>query len=119
MNCLLLLDESEIPEGLDELSVRILRVSSTVLKKLSGVRSVESIEAIALMRIPRNYVVLNEGDKDLNCRKWFPSMHRVLVLDGIQVLTTPTIISSDIIYSVAILNQFVPSVPPLQYVLDF
>ncbi|KAA8531455.1 hypothetical protein F0562_006192 [Nyssa sinensis] len=83
VDCLFLLDEAEIPEGLDCLNVRLVRVSSMVMKKLSGVQSTESIEAIALMKIPSSFQSVDD-DQEADCRKWFPSPHRILVLDGIQ-----------------------------------
>jgi TrmH family RNA methyltransferase len=89
MDCLLLLDKAEVPEGIDDLSVHIVRVSSMVMKKLSGVQSIESIEAIALMRIPTSFFNLDDDQEKADCQRWFPSPHRILVLDGIQVnLTT-------------------------------
>ncbi|CAE6153314.1 unnamed protein product [Arabidopsis arenosa] len=87
IECLLVHEEAQIPQGLESLSIRIVRVSSLVMKKLSGVQSTESVEAIALMRIPSSFIDL-EDDKDIktDCNKWFPSSaHRVLVLDSIQV----------------------------------
>ncbi|XP_062143647.1 uncharacterized protein LOC133851314 [Alnus glutinosa] len=84
MDCLLLLDKAEVPEGIDDLSVRIVRVSSMVMKKLSGVQSIESIEAIALMRIPTSFFNLDDDQEKADCQRWFPSPHRILVLDGIQ-----------------------------------
>ncbi|AEE86864.1 putative 23S rRNA (adenosine(1067)-2'-O)-methyltransferase [Arabidopsis thaliana] len=85
IECLLLHEEAKIPQGLESLSIRIVRVSSLVMKKLSGVQSTESVEAIALMRIPSSFTDLKD-DKDIitDCNKWFPSAHRVLVLDSIQ-----------------------------------
>ncbi|CAL9228451.1 unnamed protein product [Arabidopsis halleri] len=85
IECLLLHEEAQIPQGLESLSIRIVRVSSLVMKKLSGVQSTESVEAIALMRIPSSFIDL-EDDKDIitDCNKWFSSAHRVLVLDSIQ-----------------------------------
>ncbi|ESQ53278.1 hypothetical protein EUTSA_v10025567mg [Eutrema salsugineum] len=86
IDCLFLHEEAQIPQGLERLSVRIVRVSSLVMKKLSGVQSTESVEAIALMRIPYSFIDL-EDDEDIittDCNKWFPSAHRVLVLDRIQ-----------------------------------
>lgn len=83
--CLLLLDEVEVPEVLDDISIRIVRVSSMVMKKVSGVQSNESIEAIALMRIPTSFHNVNDGQEEPDCENWFPSPHRVLVLEGIQV----------------------------------
>ncbi|XP_013638245.1 PREDICTED: uncharacterized tRNA/rRNA methyltransferase slr1673 [Brassica oleracea var. oleracea] len=85
IECLLLHEEAQVPQGLESLSIRIVRVSSLVMKKLSGVQSTESVEAVALMRIPSSFIDL-EDDKDIlkDCKKWFPSAHRVLVLDSIQ-----------------------------------
>lgn len=87
IECLLLHEEAQIPLGLESLSIRIVRVSSLVMKKLSGVQSTESVEAIALMRIPRSFIDLKDDEDILtDCNKWFPSAHRVLVLDSIQVI---------------------------------
>lgn len=90
IDCLLLHEEAQIPLGLESLSIRIVRVSSLVMKKLSGVQSAESVEAVALMRIPSSFIDLEDDDEDMiitrDCEKWFPSAHRVLVLDNIQVL---------------------------------
>ncbi|XP_022991844.1 uncharacterized protein LOC111488367 [Cucurbita maxima] len=82
--CLLLLDEVEVPEELVDVSVRIVRVSPTVMKKLSGMQSIESIDAIALMRIPDSFCSLDGNLKQAHSKTWFPSPHRILVLDGIQ-----------------------------------
>ncbi|GLT44170.1 hypothetical protein SLA2020_180840 [Shorea laevis] len=83
IDCLLLLDKAEIPDGLDNYSNRIVRINTLIMKKLSGVQSTESIEAIALMRMPTTFLNL-DVDQELGCRSWFGSPHRVLVLDGIQ-----------------------------------
>ena len=88
MDCLLLLDKAEVPEGIDDLSVRIVRVSSMVMRKLSGVQSTESIEAIALMSIPTSFFNVVDGQEKADCQRWFASPHRILVLDGIQVIIT-------------------------------
>ncbi|CBI40848.3 unnamed protein product, partial [Vitis vinifera] len=84
MDCLLILDKAEIPEGLDDFSVRLVRVSSMVMKKLSGLQSTESVEAIALMRIPTSFFSVNDDTYEKDCRRWFQSPHRILVLDRIQ-----------------------------------
>lgn len=90
IECLLVLEESQIPQGLESLSIRIVIVSSLVMKKLSGVQSTESVEAIALMRIPNSFIDLkDEEDITTDCKKWFPYAHRVLVLDRIQVNLFP------------------------------
>ncbi|XVF61493.1 hypothetical protein PTKIN_Ptkin08bG0134000 [Pterospermum kingtungense] len=81
---LLLLDKAEIPEELDARSVHTVCISSMVMKKLSGVQSAESIEAIALMRFPSCFLNLDVDLDKSDCRRWFPSTHRILVLDGIQ-----------------------------------
>lgn len=85
IDCLLLLDKAQIPDDLEEHSVRLVRVSSLVMEKLSGVESAESIEAVALMRIPSTFYNVNNEADDRDCRRWFASPHRILVLDGIQV----------------------------------
>ncbi|KAE8650203.1 uncharacterized protein LOC101218901 isoform X2 [Cucumis sativus] len=84
LECLLLLDEVEVPEGLVNLTVRIVRVSSAVMKKLSGLQSTESIDAIALMRIPPSFCSVDGNEKEVDFKRWFPSPHRILVLEGIQ-----------------------------------
>lgn len=84
IDCLLLHDEAEIPEELDDQPIHVVRVSSVVMKKLSGVKSTESIEAIALMRIPSTFRTLEDSHHGKDCRRWFPSSYRILVLDGIQ-----------------------------------
>lgn len=87
-DCLFLLDKTEVPEGLNNYSTHILRVSSLVMKKLSLVQSTESIEAIALMKFPTSYFVAGDHKNNADFRKWFPSPHRILVLEGIQVIPT-------------------------------
>lgn len=87
LNCLLLLDGVEVPEELYNSSVRIVRVSSIVMKKLSGLQSIDSIEAVALMSIPSSFCSIDDNQEEANCQSWFPSPHRILVLDGIQVMS--------------------------------
>ncbi|EEF29995.1 RNA binding protein, putative [Ricinus communis] len=84
MECLILPDKAKVPEGLDSSSTRTLRVSALVMKRLSQLQSTESIEAIALMKFPTSYFVVGDHQKDADFRKWFPSPHRILVLEGIQ-----------------------------------
>ncbi|KAB2004858.1 hypothetical protein ERO13_D11G215700v2 [Gossypium hirsutum] len=81
---LLLLENAEIPEGLDTHSCHVVRIGSMVMKKLSGVQSAESIEAIALMRFPTSFLNLTVDQNKSDSQSWFPSTHRILVLDGIQ-----------------------------------
>jgi RNA methyltransferase, TrmH family len=83
MDCLILPDKAEIPNGLNESTDSIVRVSSIVMRKISGLQSTDSIDAIALMKIPASFSNLDDDQK--HCQKWFPSAHRILVLDGIQV----------------------------------
>ncbi|XP_042028867.1 uncharacterized tRNA/rRNA methyltransferase YsgA-like isoform X3 [Salvia splendens] len=59
-----------------------VEVSPEVIRKISGVQSVDSVEVIALMRIPSSFRIINKHDED--CRTLFPFPHRILVLDGIQ-----------------------------------
>ncbi|KFK30408.1 hypothetical protein AALP_AA7G257100 [Arabis alpina] len=87
IECLLLQEEAKIPQGLERLSIRIVRVSSLVMKKLAGVKSIDSVDAIALMRIPNSFIDLEEEEEEdisIDCKKWFAYSHRVLVLDRIQ-----------------------------------
>ncbi|KAG5529629.1 hypothetical protein RHGRI_030121 [Rhododendron griersonianum] len=86
IDCLLLLDKGEIPEGLDGLPVRTVRVNSMVMKKLSGLQSTESTDTISLMKVPSTFHNLDDNWQEADCRRWFPSAHRILVLDGIQVV---------------------------------
>ncbi|GMP32593.1 hypothetical protein CsSME_00006277 [Camellia sinensis var. sinensis] len=90
IDCLLVLDKARIPDGLDDRCIRIVRVSSMVMKKLSGLQSTESVEAIALMKIPYTFHNLDDNWQEADCHGWFPSPHRILVLDGIQVIVLLT-----------------------------
>lgn len=82
MDCLILPDKAEIPGGLDISTASIVRVSSAVMRKLSGLQTTDSLDAIALMKIPACFFNVDGDEK--NCQKWFPSVHRILILDGIQ-----------------------------------
>ncbi|KAH7661947.1 RNA methyltransferase TrmH family protein [Dioscorea alata] len=84
VDCLLLLDGSETPEGFRDSSARILHVSSHVMKKVSGLQSADSIEAVAIIKFPSSFLDLDGGKEDASCETWFPSPQRILVLDGIQ-----------------------------------
>jgi len=88
MDCLILPDKAEIPDGLDKSTASIVRVSSVVMRKLSGLQTTDSLDAIALMKIPASF--FNVDDDQKNYQKWFPSVHRILVLDGIQVIHNVT-----------------------------
>lgn len=80
-----MLDEAHIPEDLNLQSVRLVRISSMVMKKLSGLQSIDSIEMIALMKIPSTFHSVDDEFLEEDCSNWFENAHRVLVLDGIQV----------------------------------
>lgn len=84
IECLLVLDNSHIPEEIDDPSVQIIRVNSAVMSKLSGVQSTDSVDVIALLRIPTTFHVASNNLHDEDCSKWFSFPHRILVLDGIQ-----------------------------------
>jgi len=86
LDCLLLLDGAESPKGLDDSYTSIVHVSANVMKKLSGMQSVDSVEGIALMRIHWSFYDMddvNQGEEIHWSR--FHSPHRKLLLDGIQV----------------------------------
>nr|XP_016447697.1 PREDICTED: uncharacterized tRNA/rRNA methyltransferase slr1673-like [Nicotiana tabacum] len=82
--CLLVLDEASVPDDLNLQSVRVVRISSTVMKKLSGLQSIDSIEMIALMKIPSTFHSVDDEFLEEDCTRWFQNAHRILVLDGIQ-----------------------------------
>ncbi|KAK8942459.1 hypothetical protein KSP39_PZI008810 [Platanthera zijinensis] len=84
IECLLLLDGMEIPEMLNLPSISIVHVSPHVIKKLSGVQSVDSTEAVALIKIPRSFYDMLGEHKEEIYPSWFPLPNRLLVLDGIQ-----------------------------------
>ncbi|KAL8251596.1 hypothetical protein R6Q59_035289 [Mikania micrantha] len=83
IDCLLLHEKTEVPEELVGSGIRVVRVSSVVMKKLCGVQSTESIDAASLVRIPSTFHTLDDGH-DHDFTKWFPTAFRILVLDGIQ-----------------------------------
>ncbi|KAL2905907.1 putative tRNA/rRNA methyltransferase YsgA [Bienertia sinuspersici] len=84
IECLFLLDKAEVPEELCDIPGERVYVSSLVMKKLSGVQSTESIEVIALMKMPKSFVNLIDTHFEMDCTSLFRSTRRVLVLEGIQ-----------------------------------
>ncbi|XP_071913832.1 uncharacterized protein [Coffea arabica] len=84
IECLLVLDNTNVPEYLNNQSIRHVNVSSLVMKKLSGLQSTDSIDMVALIRIPSTFQSIGSYLKEEDCHKWFPSPYRILVLDGVQ-----------------------------------
>ncbi|KAI4998607.1 hypothetical protein ZWY2020_053949 [Hordeum vulgare] len=85
IDCLLLLDGAEVPDELRELSGgSVVHVSATVMKKISGMQSVDSTEAIAVMHMPRHFCDLGDDEGGAGLDASFQSPKRILVLDGIQ-----------------------------------
>ncbi|RAL43922.1 hypothetical protein DM860_014058 [Cuscuta australis] len=84
IECLLVLDDTQIAEEIAFCSARVVCVNSTVMKKLSGVQSIDSIRMIALFRIPSSFCNVGDDCRKEDCSTWFPFAHRILVLDGIQ-----------------------------------
>lgn len=98
VECILLLDGSELPRELFDFPVRAVHVSSAVMRKLAGLQSVDSTVAVALLRFPTTFHCIDDDDDDErapDCEHWFPSPHRLLALDGIQVFSSiiPKLIS--------------------------
>uniref|UniRef100_A0A0A9B8V2 tRNA/rRNA methyltransferase SpoU type domain-containing protein n=1 Tax=Arundo donax TaxID=35708 RepID=A0A0A9B8V2_ARUDO len=81
---LLLLDGVEVPEELHEFSDNVVYVSATVMKKVSGMQSVDSTEAIAVMHMPKHFRDLGSDEGGAALDELFRSPKRILVLDGIQ-----------------------------------
>lgn len=86
IDCLLLHEKASVPEELVESGVHVVRVNSIVMKKLSGLQSTESIDVVSLVKIPSTFHSL-ENNQHEDFSKWFPSAYRILVLDGIQVIS--------------------------------
>ncbi|KQK13752.1 uncharacterized protein LOC100826405 isoform X3 [Brachypodium distachyon] len=84
IDCLLLLDGLAVPEELHELCGDVVYVSATVMKKISGMQSVDSTEAIAVMHMPKYFCDLNGDDGGAALDGLLHSPRRILVLDGIQ-----------------------------------
>lgn len=82
---LLLLDGVEAPEALREFSGDILYVSAAVMKKVSGMQSVDSTEAVAVMHMPNHFRDLGSHQDGDALDGLFSYPKRILVLDGIQV----------------------------------
>ncbi|GJM96220.1 hypothetical protein PR202_ga13036 [Eleusine coracana subsp. coracana] len=55
IDCLLLLDGVDVPAELQEFSGNVVQVSAAVMKKVSGMQSVDSTEAIAVMNMPKHF----------------------------------------------------------------
>lgn len=84
---LLLLDGVEVPEALREFSGDVVYVSAAVMKKVSGMQSVDSTEAIAVMHMPNHFRDLGSHEDGDALDGLFSYPKRILVLDGIQVRT--------------------------------
>jgi RNA methyltransferase, TrmH family len=85
IDCLLLLDGIEVPEELQEFSGNVVHTSAAVMKKVSGMQSVDSTEAIAVMHMPKHFRDIGSHEGGAGLDGLFDSPKRILVLDGIQV----------------------------------
>ncbi|KAF0927414.1 hypothetical protein E2562_032720 [Oryza meyeriana var. granulata] len=81
---LLLLDGTELPEELYEFSGNVVYVSAAVMKKVSGMQSVDSTEAIAVIHMPKYFCDRDSHLGGAVLDELFSSAKRILVLDGIQ-----------------------------------
>lgn len=84
IECLFVLDHCCIPEEIDDKAIHVVQVNPEVIRKISGVQSVDSVEVVALVRIPSTFGIVSDSLQDEECRTLFSFPHRVLVLDGIQ-----------------------------------
>lgn len=78
-------DHCCIPEEIDDKAVDVVQVNPEVIRKISGVQSVDSVEVVALVRIPSTFRIVSDSLQDEECRTLFSFPHRILVLDRIQV----------------------------------
>jgi RNA methyltransferase, TrmH family len=83
---LLVLEGTSIPKELKNICVTVVHVTANVLKKISGMQSVDSTEVIAIMKMPKNFCDLDINGSDAVFHSLLPSPSRLLVFDGIQVL---------------------------------
>ncbi|KAL0350197.1 UNVERIFIED_CONTAM: putative tRNA/rRNA methyltransferase YsgA [Sesamum radiatum] len=84
IECLFVLDNCRIPEEIDDKAVRVVHVNLEVIRKISGVQSVDSVEVIALVRIPSTFHIVSNNLQEEDCHTFFSFPQRILVLDGIQ-----------------------------------
>ncbi|KAJ1294135.1 hypothetical protein BS78_01G122600 [Paspalum vaginatum] len=81
---LLLLEGLEVPEELREFTGDVVYVSAAVMKKVSGMQSVDSTEAIAVMHMPKHFRDIGSEECGDDLLGPFNYPKRILVLDGIQ-----------------------------------
>ncbi|KAJ4782806.1 tRNA/rRNA methyltransferase (SpoU) family protein [Rhynchospora pubera] len=81
---LIVLDGISIPDELNRICSTVIYVSANVLKKISGMQSIDSTEVIAIMRMPRSFCDLEMNGSEAMFHSLLPSPYRLLVLDGIQ-----------------------------------
>ncbi|KAI5669280.1 hypothetical protein M9H77_19133 [Catharanthus roseus] len=84
--CLLMIENANIPEDLNNFYIYHICVSSMVMEKLSGLQSTDCLDMVALVRISSTFRNVVENLQEEDCHAWFPFPHRILVLDGIQVI---------------------------------
>ncbi|KAI5669254.1 hypothetical protein M9H77_19107 [Catharanthus roseus] len=84
IECLLMLENADIPEDLNNLYICRVYVSSMVMKKLSGLQSTNCLNMVAIVRIPSTFHNVVDNPQEEDCCAWFPFPYRILVLDGIQ-----------------------------------
>lgn len=84
IECLILLDNVTVPKDLGNYHTRRVHVSPVVMKKLSGLQSVESVDMAAVLRIPCTFQNIGENLLEENYLQIFPLAQRILVLEGIQ-----------------------------------
>ncbi|GFQ03719.1 uncharacterized tRNA/rRNA methyltransferase ysga [Phtheirospermum japonicum] len=84
IECLFVLDNCCIPEEIDVNNIHVVHVNSEVIRKVSGVQSVDSVDIIALVKIPSTFHIISDSLHEEGCLSFFSVPHRILVLDGIQ-----------------------------------
>lgn len=84
VDCLFVQDVTGVPVGLLETSRRIVHVNHLVMQKLAGVESIESTEAIGVIKLPSSFCNLESLEIHSSSQIWSLLPHRLLVLDGIQ-----------------------------------
>ncbi|KAI5669268.1 hypothetical protein M9H77_19121 [Catharanthus roseus] len=86
IECLLMLENANIPKDLNNFYIRYVCVSSMLMEKLSRLQSADFLDMVALIRIPSTFRNVLDNLQEEDCHAWFPFPHRILVLDEIQVI---------------------------------
>ncbi|XP_002964839.2 uncharacterized protein LOC9660188 [Selaginella moellendorffii] len=88
LEMLLVVEERDFPQELSTFSQRTVFLTASVMQKLAGLKSSESVDAIGVVKLPSSFQKLSPDESlasaGATLEKWCPNPHRLLILDGIQ-----------------------------------